>query len=363
MGSYIIRRLLLMIPTLFGITGIVFLMMAVSPGGIGGAAVRKMTAGGAVEPEKAKAAREYYEKRYGLNDPAIVQYGRWLNRISPIGWETIDTAEGIEHGAFGFKVPDLGKSIPKGRSVVDLYSEALPITLLLNLATLPLIYIVSVILGVYAARHRGKLFDVGTGTTLLGLYSVPVMWAGVLLIGFLANKSYLHWFPAGGLSSPNAGDMAFMPSWGEAGFERGWLLDRLWHLVLPCLCLMYANFAFLSKLMRASTLESLSADYVRTARAKGVDGQVVLWGHAVRTSLIPLITSAAFILPAMIGGSIIVEKIFSIQGMGLLTVDAIFDRDRELVMAGALTAGVLSIVGVLIADICYVLVDPRVSYD
>lgn len=253
-----------------------------------------------------------------------------------------------------------------GRPVLDLYAEALPVTLLLNVITVPIVWVVAIVTGVYSARFRGKGFDVVTGTSLLALWSVPVIWSGVLLIGFFANRQYpaLWWFPTGGLNSTLAAEMAFLPSFGDDGvFLRGWLLDRAWHLVLPVICLVYGSFAVLSKLMRASVLETISAEYVRTARAKGLPGNRVLWGHAFRNALLPLITVAAGIIPGLLGGSLIVEKIFSIPGMGLLTLDAIYARDRDLVLAGALISGIITLVCILIADLCYAIADPRVSYD
>jgi len=360
MTTYIIRRILLMVPTLIGITAVVFFVMAMSPGGVGGSLLNEF---GEMEAEKAQALRDYYNKRYGLDKPLIVQYGRWLNQISPIGFAMIDTAEGMKFGDFGFKWPDLGKSFSKGRPVIELYKEALPVTLLLNFVTIPIIYIVAIFTGIYAARHRGRLIDVGSGVTLLGLWSVPVIWTGVMLIGFFASREYWYWFPSSGLSSTLASQMSYLPRWTEEGFERGWLLDRAWHLALPVACLTYNGFAFLSKLMRSAMLENLSSDFVRTARAKGLAERIVLWRHAFRNSLLPLITIAAGIIPGLLAGSVIVEKIFTIPGMGLLTIDAIFARDRELVLAGALIAGLLSLVSILIADLCYVVADPRVSYE
>ena len=349
-----------MIPTLIGVTVIVFFVMAWSPGGVGGSLLNEM---GEVESEQARILREYYNRRYGLDDPLVVQYLRWVNQVSPVGFATEYTEEGRRLGAFKIKVPDLGESFSRGRPVVDLYAEHLPITLLLNLITFPIIYGIAIVTGVYAARHRGELFDVTSGVTLLGLWSAPVIWIGVMLIGFLASNQYLQWFPASGLSSTRAGEFMFLPAWGPEGFERGWLLDRAWHLVLPVACLTYGGFAFLSKLMRASLLDNLSADFVRTARAKGVSDREVLWRHAFRNSLLPLITIAAGIIPGLLAGSVIVEQIFSIPGMGKLTLEAIWARDRELVLAGALVSGLLGLLSILLADLCYAVADPRVSYD
>ncbi|MEM7577107.1 MAG: ABC transporter permease [Planctomycetota bacterium] len=362
MLTYIIRRLLLMVPTMLGITAVVFFVMAFSPGGVAGNII---SAEGDMDSGQAAVLRAYYDARYGLDQPKVVQYGRWLNQISPIGWGSALNDQGLpETTGFGFKWPDLGESFSKGRPVLDLYAEALPVTLLLNGITVPIVWVVAIFSGVYAARFRGKWFDVTSGTALLALWSIPVIWAGVLLIGFLANEQWLRWFPTGGLSSTGATEMAFLPGFSLAGvWERGWLLDRLWHLVLPVICLVYGSFAVLSKLMRASVLETISAEYVRTARAKGLPGGRVLWGHAFRNALLPLITVAAGIIPSLLGGSLIVEKIFSIDGMGKLTLDAIFARDRDLVLAGALISGIITLVCILIADLCYALADPRVSYD
>ncbi|MCE9590376.1 MAG: ABC transporter permease [Planctomycetes bacterium] len=357
MLNYILRRLLLMIPTLLGVTAVVFFIMALSPGGVGGQALSE---GGEMQAKERQAMREYYRKRYGLDQPLLVQYGRWLNRVSPIGYRY--DGDGKSTG-FGFKPLDLGESMSKRRPVTDLYMEALPVTLLLNLVTTPIIYVLSILIGVYAARHRNSLFDVGSSTTMLGLNSIPENWAGIMLIGFFASTQFWHWFPAGGLHDTLADQMAFLPRVGSAGFERGWLLDMLWHLALPLLVYTYGGFAFLSKLTRGSVLDSLNADYVRTARAKGVDERTLLFRHVFRNSLLPLITVAAGIIPGLLGGSVIIESIFSIPGMGKLAIDAVFSRDRELVLAGALVAGVIGLLSRLVSDIWYAVADPRVSYE
>ncbi len=360
MLTYIVRRVLLLFPTLIGMTAIVFFVMALSPGGVGGPMLGET---GQLDSDQAQALTDYYNRRYGLDQPKVVQYLRWLNQVSPIGVATTQTPDGVEFGSFGIKAPDFGTSFSKGRPVLDLIAEALPITLLLNLLTTPIAYFIAIASGVYAARHRGKLLDLASGSTLLALWSIPTIWIGVMLIGFLGSEQYLRWFPTSGLSSTLADQMAFLPRFGEHGFERGWLLDRAWHLVLPIVCLTYGSFAFLSKLMRSAVLENLSADFVRTARAKGVADGVVLWRHAFRNSLLPLITVAASLLPGLLAGSVIVESIFSIPGMGKMAIDAINARDRELVLATTVLGGVLGLVSILVADICYAIADPRVSYE
>ncbi|MFW6059880.1 MAG: ABC transporter permease [Phycisphaeraceae bacterium] len=356
MASYIIRRLLLMVPTLIGITVLVFVIMAMSPGGIGGAELDQMGQMTAGERE----VREYYEQRYGLDKPVPVQYVRWLNMISPVGYETRDDGT---LGAFGFKTPNLGTSFSRHRPVSELIIEALPITLLLNALSIPLVYAIGIVSGIITARYRGHMIDVSIGGVFLALWSVPVIWAGVMLIGLLANQQYLQWFPTSGLHDMRADVMPFLPTWSGDTFQRGWLLDTLWHLVLPVICLSYTGFAFLSKLARGSLLENLGADFVRTARAKGVPERQVLFRHAFRNSLLALITVAAGILPAMLGGSIIVETIFSLPGMGRLGVDAVRERDRELLLAVTLIIGFVGLLSELIRDICYAIADPRVSYE
>ncbi len=360
MLSYIIRRLLLIIPTLLGITMVAFFVMGLSPGGVGGPLMQG--AGGGMRAEEARAIREYYSKRYGLDQPLVVQYARWLNQISPAGFKSAD--EGWPRAArFGLKVPDLGRSFSKGRPVSELMLEAVPLTLLLNALTIPVTYAIAIFTGIYAARKRGGMVDVTTGTLFLALWSVPTIWAGVMLIGFFANRQYFQWFPTGGLHDTLADGMQFLPGWTAAGFQRGWLLDSLWHLALPVFCLSYGGFAFLSRLTRGAILENLRADYARTARAKGLDERTVLFRHVFRNSLLPLITVAAYILPGLLAGSIIVENIFSIPGMGRLVIDAVYTRDRELVLAETLIAGILGLLSYVMADLLYLVADPRVSYD
>ncbi len=458
MYSYILRRLLLMIPTLLGITLVVFTVMAAAPGGISAQSLIE----GNLEPQAKQAMEEYYNRLYGLDQPAPVQYLRWLNSISPIGF-TFDESGSID-GFSLFKGSDLGTSFRYGRSVLDLIEERVPITLLLNVLSLPIIYLLSIAVGVHAATQRGKSFDTSSSIAMLGLWSIPTMLAGVLLIGFFASDQYWQWFPTAGLSDREALDMPFLPHWGSvldvlllmlfmvvgllslvalsqyakrtlrtaimaglggilgfmmasdvnAGsgfmsvflggigsvlfgllgftsftalrtssmgflgiflgilfacalmqdeFVRGFLLDRIWHLVLPVLCLTYGGFAFLAKLMRTAMLENLLADYARTARAKGLAERDVLWRHVFRNSLLPLITVSASLLPGLLAGSVIVEAIFSIDGMGKLAVEAVKGRDRELVLSITLISGLLTLFSYLIADLCYAIADPRVSYD
>jgi ABC-type dipeptide/oligopeptide/nickel transport system permease component len=358
MLSYIVRRLLLIVPTLLGMTALVFFIVALSPGGVGAALLSQEMG---MRPSEREALRKYYNERYGLDKPIVVQYGRWLNSISPVGFAKRGDGK---LGTFKVKAPDLGESYARGRPVGGMILEALPVTLLLNALALPLTYGIATLVGIYAARHRGKLFDRVSGTFFLALWSVPVILAGVLLIGYLANQQYFKLFPAAGLSDMLADSKPFLPTRLPSGeFEPGWLLDRLWHLALPVLCLSYGQFAFLSKLSRGAVLENMRADFVRTARAKGLGERDVLFRHVLSNSLIPLITQAAHLLPALIAGSVVVETIFSVPGMGRLLVDSIKLKDREVFLSITMIAGVLTLAGYLLADILYAVVDPRVSYE
>jgi len=403
---YLIRRLLLFVPTLIGATFIVFMIMALSPIDI---VATLLPPGGELLPGEKAAREEYVMERYGLNDPPPVQYLRWLNNVSPVGfriWKRGDREveaakkqqtemrdakvvelraagsmklEEIEKetkkidirpnpGQFRFdkpavKWPDLGESFIQSRSVAPIIGAALPVTLTLQLIALPFALTLAMLSGIWSAVHRGRLLDIATGTVLLGIYSVPVILLGTLFIGFLANVQYIRIFPAAGLHSDMAAQMRFFPGTHNGHWESGYLLDWLWHLAGPVLCISYVTLAYYSKLTRTALLETLNADFVRTARAKGLDERVVLFRHAFRNSLIPLITVAASFLPAMVVGSIVVETIFNINGMGRLAIEALKANDRELFLSTSMLILILQLTGFLIADILYAVADPRVSYD
>ena len=268
-------------------------------------------------------------------------------------------------GVLSVGAPDLGWSRTKNRPVASLIAEALPLTLLINVVAFPLIYLISIPTGMVAAARRGSLFDVITGGLFIALWSIPVVWAGVLAVGFLASNQYLGLFPVAGLHSTDASFMTFLPSYatsGEGGFQRGWLLDLLWHLVLPVTCLVYAGFAVLSRQTRAAMLDNFNADYVRTAKAKGVPRRDIVLRHVFRNSLLPLITMFVSIFPAMLSGSVVVEKIFSVPGMGSLMLEAISLHDAEIMLANTVMIGCVSLLALLLADILYAIADPRVSY-
>jgi ABC-type dipeptide/oligopeptide/nickel transport system permease component len=411
MLSYLIRRILLFIPTLIGATAVIFLLMAYAPINIVDVLLPPT---GEMLPGQRAEREAYIEERYGLDKPGWVQYLKWLNNISPIGFHTwtredapvkkaledrrqlfqqIEPELKAQHkdwsdrqvrkamrnvarergispmpGDLRFdriplKLPDLGDSFVQSRPVAPIIFEALPVTVIIETVSLPLTIGIAVVTGIWAAKHRGKLQDVSTGTILLALYSIPVIWTGVMFIGFLANVQYVHAFPAAGLHSISADTMSFFPHHSASGWSAGYLLDTVWHLLLPVICLSYGGFAFYSKLTRTSLLETLGSDYVRTARAKGLSEGVVLYRHAFRNGLLPLITVAASFLPALITGSIVIETIFSLNGMGRLVITSLLANDRELFLSVSTIVLLLELVGFLLADVLYVIADPRVSYE
>jgi peptide/nickel transport system permease protein len=329
MSGYILKRVLLMAPTLLGVTITVFAISRLAPGD---PVSRTVGPGGRLDAESAAKVQKARMTLYRLDRPIHVQYGQWLWRVVRL---------------------DFGLSIKHRRPVIELIAERLGVTLTLNLIAIAIIYAVSLPAGVLAAAGHRSFFDRASSVILFVLWSLPVMLVAQVLIGCFCGPTFKHWFPPAGLSSNYVDDLSFFQ----------WLADRLWHLVLPVLCLTYTGFAYLTSQVRAQMLDSLRADYIRTARAKGLSRRVVIFRHAFRNSIIPIITITATLLPALIGGSVIVERIFSIPGMGLLAFEAITSRDYNVVMAVATFAGLLNIVGLLLGDIACAIADPRISFE
>jgi microcin C transport system permease protein len=264
-------------------------------------------------------------------------------------------------GVLSLSWPDLGVSFSTNRRVIDLIAEHLPVTLLINLIALPLIYLIAIPSGMLAATFKGSFADVGLGIVYIALFSVPTVLAGVLCLGFLATPDYLNLFPTAGLHDKASQDFTFLPEF-AGGFSRGYLLDLLWHLALPVICSVYGGFAVLSKLTRGAMLDNFNADYVRTAKAKGVSARDVVFRHVFRNSLLPLITVLVLIFPAMLAGSVVIERIFTVPGMGYLVIEAIGLRDREMILANTTIIACVTLMALLLADILYAVADPRIAY-
>ncbi len=329
--QYLIRRLLLIIPTFLGITLITFMVIQLSPGNPAAMKLR-MGEQGMMGDEVTREIVEQTKKLYGLDKPIWTRYGIWLKRVVTL---------------------DFGTSYKDHRPVIEKIAERLPVTIELNLISIFLVYLIAIPVGVFSAVEQGTIRDKSMTVILFILYSLPNFWVAVLLIMFLGGGDFLDWFPIYGISSPELEGGAFL--------TRLW--DHLWHLVLPVFCLSYGGLAGLSRFMRAGMLEVIRQDYIRTARAKGLPEKLVIFKHAMRNSIIPIITLMGYLLPGMLGGSIIIESIFSIPGMGQLSFEAVLSRDYPVVMAIATISALLTLVGILISDLLYVWADPRITYE
>ena len=330
MRDYIFKRLLLLIPTLFGITLITFFIIQLAPGN---PVERKLQLDQGIQAEAiTQQIVEETKKLYGLDKPIYERYWIWVKQIATL---------------------DFGKSYKDHRPVINKIAERIPITLTLNIISIILIYLIAIPIGVYSAVAHGR-FSERLGTFFLFiLYSIPSFWMAMILIFFLGGGDYWDLFPVYGLLSPGAENYPF--------YKKA--VNFLWHIALPVFCLTYGSLAYLSRFQKGSLLEVLREDFVRTATAKGLPKHKVLLKHALRNALIPIITILAGILPAMIGGSVIIESIFSIPGIGQLGFEAVLSRDYPVIMAIATISAVLTLFGILIADLVYVLVDPRISFE
>lgn len=320
MRAFLLRRLLWMVPGFLGITLVVFAIVKAAPGdplSLQGDTALKASAA-------SQKAMQEYRKLLGLDDPLFVGYGKWL---------------------LNFAKGDLGTSFKDGRPVLDKLLEALPVTLGLSLVSLLLTYLVAIPIGIYSAVRPGTLLDRGLTLVLFMLYSMPSQWVAMLLIVSLGTS--LQWFPIQGLHSE--GDTSFA--------------DLALHTVLPLICLTYATFASLSRYMRAGMLDVIRQDYIRTARAKGLSEKAVVLKHALRNSLISVVTLLGLTLPTLVGGAVIVERIFGLPGMGSLSFNAILSKDIPVLMGTTTLAGILTMVGLVVSDLLYAAVDPRIKLE
>ena len=280
---------------------------------------------------------------YGNN-----QYHRWL--FGDGHWLTgkgSTYSKGLIRGDFGI-------SFLNGRPIGRVIWERIGWSLLLTLISVVLAYLISLPVGIRAATHHGSLFDRGTSVFLFLLHSMPAFWVATLLLITFANPDLFPWFPASGVK-PVTGypvDASF--------FEK--IKITLPYLILPIIAYTYSSLAFLSRLTRVTMLEVIHQDYIKTARAKGLSEKKVIYLHGLRNALLPIITVFANILPAAIGGSVILESIFTIPGMGLETYNAIHTQDYPMIVGVFTLTGILTLIGYLLADIFYAWADPRISF-
>jgi peptide/nickel transport system permease protein len=329
MRRYFVKRLFLVVPTLFGISIVSFLIIHLAPGD-----PAALKFGGEDRGNELITTQIIEETRalYGLDQPLFVQYVRWVRRILTF---------------------DFGESIRDHRPVIDKLKERIPVSVKLSGISLLLAYLLAIPLGVYSAIRRHTAGERLTTTFLFALYSLPNFWVATMAIVYLGGGDFWNVFPVYGLRSSGAESW---PWWRQ-------MQDEIWHLILPVTCMTYYTMAVLSRYMRTGMLETIRQDFIRTARAKGLSERLIVYRHGLRNSLIPIITLMADILPALIGGSIVVETLFSIPGMGMLSYEAVFSRDYPLLMGIFTLSALLTLAGILISDFLYTLVDPRIAYE
>ncbi|MDQ7838954.1 MAG: ABC transporter permease [Thermodesulfobacteriota bacterium] len=321
MATYILKRLFLMIPIFLGITVISFAVLHLAPG----APTEMQTM---MQPKVSLEARARLNAIYGLDKPLPIQYFDWLKRLVRF---------------------DFGRSFSSdNRPVQEKIMERLPVTLFINILSLVLILVVAIPIGILSAVHRYSLFDKATTLFVFIGFAAPTFWLALLLM--LVFGVHLDWLPISGIKSLNYEYLGF---WGKT-------VDLGRHLILPVLLSAFGGLAGLSRYMRSNMLEVIRQDYILTARAKGLPERVVIYKHALRNALLPVVTVLGLSIPGLIGGSVIFESIFAIPGMGQLFYGAVMARDYPVVMGELVIGAVLTLIGNLVADISYALVDPRI---
>jgi len=321
MLQYIAKRLIFMAPMLVGITIICFAVMHLAPGSPTDLQTQ-------MNPRASAEAQERLRAMYDLDKPLYHQYWIWVKKLA---------------------VLDLGQSFSTDhRPVADKILERLPITILLNCLSLILILAIAIPIGVLSAVHQSSLFDKLTSVFVFIGFAMPTFWLALLLMILFGVQ--LGWLPISGIRSLN---YEYLPA--GAAF---W--DLIKHLILPVMLSAFGGLAGLSRYMRANMLEVIRQDYIMTARAKGLSERVVIYKHALRNALLPVITILGLSIPGLIGGSVIFETIFAIPGMGQLFYMSVMARDYPVVMGVLFIGAVLTLLGNLIADVSYAVADPRI---
>jgi peptide/nickel transport system permease protein len=322
MLAYALRRLLLAIPLLLGITIVSFVVIHLAPGD-----PAAVVAGGSEQPIDPEMYKQLV-KVYNLDKPLWQQYWLWLTSLARL---------------------DFGRSFaPHGRPVLGMIAERLPITLLLNIVEMLIIVATAIPIGALSATRQYSTFDKVTTIFVFVGFATPDFWLALLLMILFGVQ--LGWLPISGLRSLN---------WEYLSFWRQ-QIDFLSHLALPVLVATFGGLAGFSRYMRQSMLEVIRQDYIQSARAKGLAERVVIGKHALRNALLPIVTILGLSLPTLIGGSVIVESVFAIPGMGQLMVQAAFERDYPVLMGNLVIVSTLTLVANLLADLAYSLVDPRI---
>lgn len=331
-----------MIPTLLGITVIVFAIINLAPGSPIEQKIQQMRfggmeaggKGGESTNNKSAVSQEVIEalkKQYGFDKPIHMRYLLWLKNLSRL---------------------DFGESFTYEEPVMDVIKSKFPVSIQFGLISLFLSYLICIPLGIRKAVKHGAAFDRVSSFIIFGMYSIPGFMLGILLIVYLAGGNFLEIFPIGELYSDEYDDLT---NWGK-------FTDRVHHFVLPCISYMIGSFTVLTMLMKNSLMEEVKKDYIRTARAKGVNERTVYMKHALRNALIPIVTGIGGFLSVFFAGSLLIETIFQLDGMGLLGFQSLLERDYNVIMGLIFIQSFLMLLGNLISDIAYVFVDPRIDF-
>jgi peptide/nickel transport system permease protein len=370
MARYMLRRALGLLPMLLGIVLFSFILMKLAPGG----PQAQFQGNKRIPPAQIDAwLKAWCLDRNPSPLSMLKEFGGWFGVLNceKEGVDAFFTNEGglnllpsfLGGGTNGVIHGDLGWSTQYGRRVTDVILERVPATLILTSVALVLWVGIAILLGVYAAVHRYSVFDQAFTLASYFFLSLPAFWFGLMLIYIFAV--WLHWVPTTGIvtarewSSFNSAQ--YWIQFGHAPINA--MVDIGRHLILPVTTIVLINVANDSRFVRASMLESLSQDYVRTANAKGLPGRVVVGKHALRNALLPVVTNVALEIPFLFGGAIITETIFSWPGMGRLSIEAVNARDYFVLMGLLLVGSTLILVANLVADVVYALVDPRIRLD
>lgn len=343
MFVYIVRRIFMMIPTLLGITLLCFLIINLTPGSPVEQKLQQIRMGGAMgggganvgsgrtESGVSQEVIDALKKQYGFDQPVHVRYWIWLKNLVHLNF---------------------GDSFKYEEPVTQLIMSKFPVSLSFGITSFILTYLVCIPLGVLKAIRSGSAFDRSTTVLLFVAYSIPPVMLAILLIVFLAGSSHYDLFPIGGMISDNYSELTWM----------GQVWDRILHMILPLFCYMIGGFTFLTMMMKNSMLDIIKLDYVRTAKAKGLSERTVYMKHALRNALIPIVTGMSGILSLFFSGSILIERVFNLDGMGLLGLTAVSARDYNVLMGLIFLQSLMLMLGRLLTDILYVVVDPRIDF-
>ena len=332
----------ILIPTLLGVTVVVFVIINMAPGGPIEQRLQQIRFGGGDTQATKSSDRgasqgvsnevlEALKKQYGFDKPLHVRYFLWLKNIATLNF---------------------GESFTYEEPVIDVIVSKFPVSLQFGIISLILSYLVSIPLGILKAIRNGSFFDLSSSIILFVLYSIPSFMLAILLIVFLAGGSFYEIFPVGGLYSETYDELGL--------WEK--ILDRIGHFTLPLICYTIGSFTSLTVLMKNSLIEEIKKDYIRTARAKGVEEKVVYMKHALRNALIPIVTGLGGFLTIFFAGSLLLETIFQLDGIGLLSYKSILSRDYNVIMGLVFIQSALFLLGNILSDFAYVLVDPRIDF-